>query len=104
MDGAPEVRRAASGDREALRALDERTASTPIEKLWVAHRGARLVGFAALGDHFFGRAFVEVLVVAPDARRGGVGTALLGKRGWIASGRIDNLDDGDPELVFVKRL
>lgn len=89
MRGAPDVRRAASGDREPLRALDERTASMPIETLWVAHRGARLVGFAALGDHFYGRAFVELLVVATDARRGGVGTALLvAIEGAVAGDRL----------------
>jgi hypothetical protein len=29
---------------------------------------------------------------------------LLAKRGYIPSGRIENLDPGDPELVFVKFL
>ncbi|HXU70578.1 MAG TPA: GNAT family N-acetyltransferase [Polyangia bacterium] len=131
MRGAIVARRANSGDREALRSLDTRTASAPIEQLWVAHRDAKLVGFAVLVDHFFGRPFVELLVVAEDARRSGVGTALLAaiedaiagdrlftstnesnapmrallaKVGWILSGRIENLDAGDPELVFVKLL
>lgn len=131
MDEAVVVRRADRGDRETLGALDARTASTPIEQLWVAHCGSRLAGFAVLVDHFFGRAFVELLVVAREARRRGVATkllaaiasavrgdrlftstnesnapmrALLAKLGWIPSGRIDNLDDGDPELVFVKLL
>jgi hypothetical protein len=27
---------------------------------------------------------------------------LLEKAGWLATGQIDNLDPGDPELVFVK--
>jgi GNAT superfamily N-acetyltransferase len=128
---ALEIRRAEHGDRAALRTLDARTASTPIDQLWVAHRGARLVGFAVLVGHFFGRPFVELLIVADDARRSGVGTALLAaiedavtgdrlftstnesnapmrallaKLGWLGSGRIENLDDGDPELVFVKLL
>jgi hypothetical protein len=30
--------------------------------------------------------------------------ALLAKRGYTDSGRIENLDPGDPELVFVKFL
>ena len=129
MRGAIVARRANSGDREALRSLDTRTASAPIEQLWVAHRDAKLVGFAVLVDHFFGRPFVELLVVDAAHRRRGAGDcllsaiersvhgdrlftstnesnapmrALLAKRGYIASGRIENLDDGDPELVFVK--
>ena len=28
--------------------------------------------------------------------------ALLSRLGFILSGQIDNLDDGDPELVFVR--
>jgi hypothetical protein len=30
--------------------------------------------------------------------------ALLAKRGYCDSGRIENLDPADPELVFVKFL
>jgi hypothetical protein len=30
--------------------------------------------------------------------------ALLAKRGYTDSGRIENLDPGDPELVFVEFL
>ena len=30
--------------------------------------------------------------------------ALLHKLGYVRSGTIDNLDEGDPEWVFVKRM
>lgn len=80
--------------------------------------------------HFFGRDFVELLGVAPAARRSGVGRrllqavvgapgtldvftstnesnaamrALLASEGWRLSGRLGGLDDGDPELVFFTR-
>jgi ribosomal protein S18 acetylase RimI-like enzyme len=79
--------------------------------------------------HFFGRDFIEVLVVAPAARRSGAGRALLRyalgaagtpqvftstntsndpmrslleAEGWSFSGELDGLDEGDPELVFYK--
>jgi hypothetical protein len=78
---------------------------------------------------FYGFPFVDLLVVAEAQRRHGVGSALMArceadhdadriftstnesnapmrrlleKAAWLASGRIDNLDPGDPELVFVK--
>ncbi len=28
--------------------------------------------------------------------------ALLGSAGFVESGRVDNLDPGDPELIFVR--
>ena len=76
---------------------------------------------------FFGRDFVELLLVHDDARRLGHGRALLraaviaaqtervfsstnesnapmralfAAEGWTFSGRLDGLDEGDPELVF----
>ena len=79
--------------------------------------------------HFFGRDFVELLVVDPAARRAGAGTALLryaldtalsnrvftstnASNGpmqallraeqWSFSGRLEGLDEGDPELFFYK--
>ncbi len=79
--------------------------------------------------HFFGRDFVELLVVDPAARRAGVGTALLRyaldtalsarvftstnasnapmqallrAEQWSFSGQLEGLDEGDPELFFYK--
>ena len=96
---------------------------------WAMTAGDRAVGFAVVTRHFYAFPFVDLLVVAESARRGGVGSALmarceadhdrdriftstnesntpmrrlLAKAGWLASGQIDNLDPGDPELVFVK--
>jgi GNAT superfamily N-acetyltransferase len=98
---------------------------------WVAERSGRVVGYGVLTRNFFARDFVELLFVAEDARRSGAGSAilagieravhadrlftstnqsnaamraLLATRGYAESGRIENLDPGDPELVFVKFL
>jgi ribosomal protein S18 acetylase RimI-like enzyme len=92
--------------------------------------GGAVAGFViVLPAHFFGRDFVELLSVDPTARRSGIGRALLrhalaaagtpqvftstntsnrpmrsllGAEEWSFSGRLDGLDDGDPELVFYK--
>jgi GNAT superfamily N-acetyltransferase len=78
---------------------------------------------------FFGRDFVELLVVTVDARRRGVGArllrhavglsstdraftstnqsnvpmlSLLEKEGWSFSGQLEGIDEGDPELIYYK--
>ncbi len=88
-------------------------------------------GFALLHRRFFGHPFLELLVVAASHRRHGIGSdlvrhllrlaggsglftstnqsnapmrALLSKLGFEESGIIHNLDPGDPELVYFKRL
>jgi GNAT superfamily N-acetyltransferase len=98
---------------------------------WVAEGFGRVVGYAVLARNFFHRNFIELVFVAEDARRTGAGSALLDAieravredrvfistnesnapmrallftRGYRESGRIENLDPKDPELVFVKFL
>jgi GNAT superfamily N-acetyltransferase len=88
-------------------------------------------GFAVWDASFYGYPFVWLLAVRPEARRRGVATALMRyieracdrdrvftstnasnapmralceALGYAPSGRIDNLDPGDPELVFCRRL
>ncbi|MEM9682168.1 MAG: GNAT family N-acetyltransferase [Pseudomonadota bacterium] len=78
-------------------------------------------------DHgyFFGKPFISLLVVSPDARRLGLGTGLLShnasahpevwtstnrsnsamrklldKAGWQYCGELCGLDDGDPERFY----
>jgi GNAT superfamily N-acetyltransferase len=96
---------------------------------WAAIVDGALAGFAVVTRHFYGFPFVDLLVVAEATRRHGVGLALmalceadhdadriftstnesnapmrrlLAKADWSVSGVIENLDPGDPELVFVK--
>lgn len=98
---------------------------------YVASQDAKIVAFGVLHHHFFGFGFIEMLMVAPSARRIGIGRslvrylaaeceteklwsstnqsnlamqALLVSEGFSQSGIIDNLDPGDPELVFYKML
>lgn len=91
----------------------------------------RVVGYAVLGYTFYGQGFVSMLYIHPDYRRQGAGVALmrhmesicrtsklftstnlsnlpmqslLAKLGYRLSGVIHHLDEGDPELVYVKFL
>ncbi len=79
--------------------------------------------------HFFGRDFIELLMVHPARRRSGIGRfllrealatagtdqvftstnrsnhpmrSLLETENWTFSGELDGLDEGDPEVVFYK--
>ena len=97
----------------------------------VARAESKLVGYAVLNYHFFRMGCVEMLMINPASRRCGVGTALLRhlalicrtsklwvttnqsntpmqkllhKEGFVPSGVIENMDEGDPELVFVKAV
>lgn len=87
----------------------------------------QIAGFACLEPScFFGRRFLSLLMIAPDARRQGIGTALLahlaeqsaqrlwtstnqsnapmrallGRAGFDYCGTIQGLDPDDPELFF----
>jgi GNAT superfamily N-acetyltransferase len=139
------VRAATVGDLAAIAALDR--ASTPEREAFLRNLltkpqgvlfvavdgdlpGAPVVGYVAMeAGAFFGRDFIELLVVAETHRRQGVGAlllssaraaaanarvftstnesnapmrALLASDGWTLSGRLTGLDDGDPELVFYR--
>lgn len=94
----------------------------------VAFVDRKPAGLAVMG-RFFSNPFLDLIMVAPGFRRRGIASALLddieeayrgrklfvstnssnlamqgvlSARGYVASGQVDNLDAGDPELFFVR--
>jgi GNAT superfamily N-acetyltransferase len=100
------------------------------EECYVAEDAAQIIGFAIMDYSFFSCGFVALLIVKEEYRRRGIGAALLDylfqqckteklftstnesnapmrgllkKSGFIPCGQIDALDEGDPELFFVRK-
>ena len=98
---------------------------------YVALEGTEPVAYAVMSRSFFDRAFVELLMVGARFRRRGIATAmmrhlagisptdllwtstnesnapmraLLEAEGYIPSGAVEGLDEGDPELFFRKAV
>jgi GNAT superfamily N-acetyltransferase len=92
-----------------------------------AGESGELTGFVIVSHGgFFGRDFISMVFVSPAARRTGVASQLLAavceglsrqvwtstnrsnkpmrslleRDGWVFSGELEGLDEGDPELVF----
>ncbi len=90
-----------------------------------------LLGFVVLDHGFFGHGFVALICVAGEHQGRGVGLALLAeaerqcrttkmftstnasnqraqalfaRAGFVRSGMIENLDEGDPEIVYFKPI
>ena len=136
-----EVRPAGRADLQALIAIDPIMLTDTERRQSIAHWMAagqcfvavlddKLVGYVALTKGFFHQPFVELLIVAEDSRRSGIGVALtnhcialipagaklwtstnssnlpmqglLLKLGFVRSGIVENMDEGDPELIFVR--
>ncbi|NHQ92039.1 GNAT family N-acetyltransferase [Janthinobacterium lividum] len=97
----------------------------------VAMRAGQVAGYVLTHDDFFDYGFVSLVMVAAGQQRRGVGVRLLAaaeaacttaklftstnqsnlaaqrlfaSAGFVRSGQIDHLDEGDPELVYVKFL
>ena len=98
---------------------------------YVAEEGGEVLGYSVLEHNFFRKAFVTKLFVRSECRRQGVAglmlnhleslaqtdrifistiqsnkpaKALFTKFGYESSGEIHHLDDGDPQMIFCKRL
>jgi N-acetylglutamate synthase-like GNAT family acetyltransferase len=98
---------------------------------YVCEDGSNAVGYCVLDYSWYDCGFVRLLYVHPGHRRRSVGSTLLravegrcrtpklftstnqsnapmrillAKLGYIESGFIDNLDPGDPEVVYFKML
>jgi GNAT superfamily N-acetyltransferase len=91
----------------------------------------QILGYAVLDYSFFENGFIALLYIHPDSRRQGVGTALvrhleslcrteklftstnrsnlpmqslMAKLGYRLCGEVRELEEGDPEMFYVKRL
>tara|TARA_R110002124_G_scaffold114535_13_gene269305 strand:- start:12299 stop:12733 length:435 start_codon:yes stop_codon:yes gene_type:complete len=132
------LRPALPADEPALVALDVLTTSEPqrigeiqywLSQGWVsvAECDDTVVGYGVLHNHFYGRSFLELVMVASPHRRKGIGSVLvrhalqicqstelwsstnqsnhamqglLDRLGFVRSGIIENLDPDDPELIY----
>lgn len=97
----------------------------------VARVDREIRGFVIADESFFEQFFVRLLMVHQDFRRRGLATALMraaeldcqtgklftstnqsnipmqrlcDRLGFVKSGYVENLDEGDPELIYVKML
>jgi ribosomal protein S18 acetylase RimI-like enzyme len=136
------TRRATSHDERAVLAVDAKASAGDRERQEVLRQAIRtgqcivyerdthVVGVLVVKPrHFYGRDFIDLLFVSSDARRQGVGRALiraavesastprmftstnksnmamqalLRSEGWSPSGELVGLDEGDPELVYYR--
>lgn len=96
----------------------------------VAEIGGDTAGFVVVDGSLYDQRFVALLIVDPAYQRRGVGSALMraverrfpGEKlftstnasnlpmqalcerlGYVRSGWIENLDEGDPEIIYFKR-
>jgi GNAT superfamily N-acetyltransferase len=115
-------------DSQRAAAIDAWLAS---DLVFVADVDGETVGYAVFNHAFFHRGNVDMLMLAADWRGRRIGDPLLeaveracdtpklfcttnvsnqrmqrllARRGYLACGFIDELDPGDPELVYVKPL
>jgi GNAT superfamily N-acetyltransferase len=99
-------------------------------RCYTARQDGEVVGFAVMDQSFFRQSFVELIVVHPRHQRKGIGEALLlhleavcpteklfvstnlsnkqmqrlcRRLEYMPSGMIDNLDPGDPEVIYCKK-
>ena len=124
----PEIDPNVASDLDRRHAIDSAIAA---RHCWIADYAGQPAGYGLASRNFFSRDFIDLVYVAEFARRAGVGAAiltaienacgatsiftstnesnrpmreLLKSRDYKPSGRIENLDPGDPELVYVKFL
>ncbi|MEJ9231316.1 GNAT family N-acetyltransferase [Peribacillus butanolivorans] len=88
-----------------------------------------IVGFLIFDTHFFDCSFISLIIIKPTERRKGYATSLIEyfinisptkkifsstntsnqrmqevfkANGFIQSGYVENLDEGDPEIIYFK--
>jgi uridine kinase/N-acetylglutamate synthase-like GNAT family acetyltransferase len=117
-------------DIDPLRRKDSICHAIELGNCYIAVHDGIIKGFALMDYSFFDNAFIELLIVVEKYRRCGIGSALishiystckteklftstnqsnnpmqrlLAKSGFSFCGQIDALDEGDPELFFVRK-
>jgi len=97
----------------------------------VVEQGSVIVAYVVLHNHFFHDPIIDILIVGTAWRRRGIGRgmirylasvcrppklwtstnlsnqpmqALLASEGFKMSGFIEGLDEGDPELIYLKLI
>ncbi|MED1795119.1 GNAT family N-acetyltransferase [Brevibacillus nitrificans] len=98
---------------------------------FVACENTEIIGFIVMDHSFFKQCFIPLVIVHPQHQNRGIGADLITyvesvctkdklftstnlsnqpmqrlcqKLGFIQSGMIENLDPGDPEIIFYKPL
>ncbi|MBM7703497.1 GNAT family N-acetyltransferase [Metabacillus iocasae] len=101
------------------------------EQCLIAIKDHQVAGFLLFHTSFFECNFISLIIVAPNERRKGYATALIQQfekmaptkkvfsstnesnktmhqvfreNGYERSGIIENLDEGDPEIVYFKQV
>ncbi|MEH7115598.1 GNAT family N-acetyltransferase [Neobacillus niacini] len=99
------------------------------ERCIVVNNKNLIVGFLLFDTHFFNCSFISLIIVKPTERRKGYASSLIEYfinisptkkifsstnksnqtmqevfkiNGFIQSGFIENLDEGDPEIIYFK--
>ena len=128
IHGIIEAENLARADAERLQFIEK---SLENASVYVATKEEEIVGYCIFDHSFFSRGFISLLIVHPDHRRKGIGSmlvrhvehlceserlftstnqsnkpmqGLLRKMGYKHSGVIDDLDPGDPEVFFSKKV
>jgi hypothetical protein len=128
VPGLLRIREASARDLDALVALDSLAQRSPgraarlraaIERgeCFVAERGGVIAGHAVLEHSFYDNGFLALLLVREVERRcrseklftstnasNRPMQALLSRLGFARCGTIEELDPGDPEWVYVRRV
>lgn len=100
------------------------------ERCWVLEADKDIVGYGIISHGFFGRSFLDMIYIDESHRSKGYGCQMisflerysrsddlftstnesnthmqhvLNKLGYERTGRIHNLDPGDPEIVYIKK-
>ena len=136
------IRQAQEGDLEKIFAIDhisrmeeERrqfiSKSVHDGNTFIAVTDNQILGYSVLEHSFFNRGLITLIMVDPNQRRSGIGSALihhveglcesnriftstnesnqpmralLKKLGYKQSGVVNDLDPGDPELFYSRKL